>query len=210
MVQDIHQVIARREIEFETTYKEQAAQLNDDDCRLLMFAWAPHGGGEGYEAVTLMSFSGSAALGRHQERIRYGDLGQWWTSTESMRYGLHSSTHVLESPPLETKESDSEPRLFRLDRLALRVPLIELRNELPTGAAPVTDDGVLDVLGWWTPFFGDLEEPSLTVLNRVRSDDAFLEAFRHLDRPWTGSLEPSGAVREEARLLRSVPWSPVG
>jgi hypothetical protein len=127
-----------------------------------------------------------------------------------MRYGLQSSTHVLESAPLETTVSETEPSLFRLDRLALRVPLSEIRDEVETSQGPASDKEVLEVLGWWTPLFGDLETPSLTVLHRLRSEAAFLDAVRQLGQPWTGSLEPTGAVRQEARLLRSVRWSPVG
>ena len=47
LVQDIHQVIARREVDFETSYREAAHSLNTDGGRFLWFAWAPHGGGEG-------------------------------------------------------------------------------------------------------------------------------------------------------------------
>jgi hypothetical protein len=117
---------------------------------------------------------------------------------------------VLESSPLETKQGDAEPRLFRLDHLALRAPLSEIRAQLSAASGRLDDHGVLEVLGWWTPLFGDLETASLSILNRVRSDEAFLEAFRNVDRPWTGSLELEHAVRKETRLLRSVPWSPVG
>jgi len=95
LVQDIHQVIARREVDFETAYRETAPRLNTDDASFLWFAWAPHGGGEGYEAVTLASFGDPDALARHQERMRYGDLGEWWASVEAMRYTLHSSRATM-------------------------------------------------------------------------------------------------------------------
>jgi hypothetical protein len=130
LVQDIHQVIARREVDFETAYRKTLPSLNTDEASFLWFAWAPHGGGEGYEAVTLSSFADANALERHQERMRYGDLGEWWASVEAMRYTLHSSTHVLESDAPTVSEGDREPALYRLDQLTVSVPLAQVREDV--------------------------------------------------------------------------------
>jgi hypothetical protein len=208
LVQDIHQVIARREVDFETAYRETAPRLNTDDASFLWLAWAPHGGGEGYEAVTLASFGDPDALARHQERMRYGDLGEWWASVEAMRYTLHSSTHVLESDAPTLSEGDHEPTLYRLDQLTVSVPLAQAREEVAHGLRDRQDDGILDVMAWWTPLLGDLDRPVVTVLNRIRSDEAFLEAFADPTQPWEGGVDGEFVVRRDTRLLRTARWSP--
>lgn len=208
LVQDIHQVIARREVDFETSYREAAHSLNTDGGRFLWFAWAPHGGGEGYEAVTLSSFSDTDALDRHQERVRYGDLGEWWASVEAMRYTLHSSTHVLETDAPTVNEGDHEPALYRLDQLTVSLPLAQARQEVSDIVSRKKGDEILDVMAWWTPLFGDFDRPSVTVLNRIRSDEAFLEAFTDPTKPWDGGVHGEFVVRRDTRLLRTARWSP--
>jgi hypothetical protein len=208
LVQDIHQVIARREIDFETAYRETAPRLDADDASFLWFAWAPHGGGEGYEAVTLTSFADEDALERYQERMRYGDLGEWWASVEAMRYALHSSTHVLEWDAVTVNEGDHEPALYRLDQLSVSVPLAQARERVTQAVGDSPNAGILDVVAWWTPLLGDLDRPSVTILNRIRSDEAFLEAFADPTKPWDGGVDGEFVVRRDARLLRTARWSP--
>jgi len=208
IVQDIHQVIGRRELDFESACREMASALNSDQARFLWFAWAPHGAGEGYEAVTLISVPDAEALDHLQERIRDGDLSERWTSIEGMRYGLESSTHVLESPSPTNTEGDREPALFRLDHLALSQPLRLARGKISTALAELTEEGTLEVAGWWTPLLGDLESPSVVVLNRIRSDAALLEAFADPAKPWSGALESAFVVGRNSRLLRTARWSP--
>jgi hypothetical protein len=209
LVQDVHQVIARREVDFESAYRDAVPKLNDEAARFLWFAWAPHGGGEGYEAVTLSSFADVEALDHYQERLRYGDLGEWWTSVEAMRYALHSSTHFLESKPLTVEaKDDHDPALYRLDQLTVSVPLAEVHEKVVTALRDRRHDGILDVMAWWTPLLGDLDRPSVTVLNRIRSDEAFLEAFADPTKSWAGGVEGSFVVRRDVRLLRTARWSP--
>jgi hypothetical protein len=81
IVQDIHQVIGRRELDFESLYRSniEPSLKSDSGMSLPFFAWCPHGSGEGYEAVTLTALADGEALDRYQERIRFGDLGEIWT-----------------------------------------------------------------------------------------------------------------------------------
>jgi hypothetical protein len=208
LVQDIHQVIARREIDFETAYRETAPRLNADDASFLLFGWAPHGGGEGYEAVTLTTCANEDALERYQERMRYGDLGEWWASVEAMRYALHSSTHVLEWDAATVNEGDHEPALYRLDQLSVSVPLAQAREHVSHALRDSPQAGILDPRAWWTPLLGDLDRPSVTILNRIRSDEAFLEAFADPAKPWDGGIDGEFVVRRDTRLLRTARWSP--
>jgi hypothetical protein len=208
LIQDIHQVIARREVDFEAAYRETVSRLDADDATFLWFAWAPHGGGEGYEAVTLSSFADADALGRHQERMRYGDLGEWWASVEAMRYSLHSSAHVFESDTPTVSAGDRDPALYRLDQLTVSVPLAQARAHIVNALRDCPDDGILDVVAWWSPLLGDLDRSSVTVLNRIRSDEAFLQAFSDPTKPWKGGIEGEFVVRRDTRLLRTARWSP--
>ena len=182
--------------------------LNADDARFVWFAWAPHGGGEGYEAVTLSTFANASALERHQERVRYGDLGDWWGSVEAMRYSLHSSTHVLESEIPVLSEDEHEPALYRLDQLTVSVPFAQAREDVGEAVRDRRVEGILDVMAWWTPFLGSLERPSVTVLNRIRSEEAFLEAFADPTKPWEGGVDGEFVIRRDTRLLRTARWSP--
>jgi hypothetical protein len=208
LVQDIHQVIARREVDFENAYRETVPRLDTDDASFLWFGWAPHGGGEGYEAVTLSLFADSHALDLHQERMRFGDLGEWWASVEAMRYTLHSSAHVLESATPTVSEGDHEPGLYRLDQLTISVPLQQARKVVGAALCDRQDDGILDVIAWWTPLLGDLDRSPITVLNRIRSDEAFLQAFADPTTPWEGGIDGDFVVRRDTRLLRTSRWSP--
>src|SRR6476659_3932329 len=126
---DIHQVIGEQELAFEDTYRDVyvAALGENPDARLLWFGWLPHGAGQGYEAVTITAATDIAAWERLVERSRYGDLGEWATTVDAMRYSLDSSIHVT-SPwsPLErlalsdvpTTIDDREPTVLRLDTFA--------------------------------------------------------------------------------------------
>ena len=66
----------------------------------------------------------------------------------------------------------------------------------------------MSIVGCWSPFLGELDEPVVSVLSRVASDDALRAAFAEPTQPWTGVPDLPGA-RRLTRLLRSVTWSPV-
>jgi hypothetical protein len=219
IVQDIHQVIGRRELDFEGLYRETITPslTSDAATRLALFAWSPHGAGEGYEAVTLTTVEGGEALDRYQERIRFGDLGETWTGSEAMRYSLHSSAHVLQSaaPGWEQQMSpgsSASPFLCFLDILELSVPVDAAAADL--GKLISDDDGseLLSPLAWWSPLFGDVGERSVTILSRVTSDDAIKTAFspENAAQPWGRNAEDALSevvIRAHRRLLRSPGWA---
>ena len=89
-----------------------------------------------------------------------------------------------------SNEGDHEPALYRLDQLTVSLPLAQARQEVSGYCQSKEGRRILDVMAWWTPLFGYFDRPSVTVLNRIRSDEAFLEAFTDPDqtvgwrRPW--------------------------
>ena len=96
LIEDIHIVIGRDEIPFDDTYRSELAPriAEAPGTRLAGFFWAPHGGGEGYEAVTLTAVTDTPALERHQERLATGDLAELWGSLEAKQRSIVSSLNV--------------------------------------------------------------------------------------------------------------------
>jgi hypothetical protein len=217
IVQDIHQVIGRRELDFESLYRAniEPSLKSDSGMSLPFFAWCPHGSGEGYEAVTLTALADGEALDRYQERIRFGDLGEIWTQSESMRYSLHSSVHLLQDGEAGWQErvspQGSDTPLYRLDVLELSAPARSVAAELNKMVAQADDSQVLSPLCWWSPFFGDAHERSVAVLSRVTSDAALKTVFspEHAAQPWGRAAEDiisHVVTRSRRRLLRSPAW----
>ena len=97
LIQDVHIVIGREELPFDDAYQNVFAPRVAEDAgtRLAAFFWAPHGAGEGYEAVTLTAVADADALARHQERLATGDLADCWLELEAKHRQLQSSLHVV-------------------------------------------------------------------------------------------------------------------
>jgi hypothetical protein len=217
IIQDIHQVVGRRELDFEAMYRQtlHPALQSDSDARLLYFAWCPHGGGEGYEAVTLTLVSDGAALDRYQERLRFGDLGTTATELEAMRYTCESSLHIVGTTGSEWEsrlapdDGGAETPLYRIDFLELAVPFADVQAALATQHQ---NESLLTPVAWWSPFLGDGAERTVTALHRINSRDALTDAFRpeHAGDPWTGGLEdyiPAAVIARRSKLLRSADWT---
>jgi hypothetical protein len=218
LIQDTHIVIGREEVPFDDLYQSGYAPRVADDpgTKFLGFFWAPHGGGEGYEAVTLTAAADFAAVGRHQERLATGDLADTWLELEAKQRQLQSSLHVLAdwSPiaanGLDGLEIGEHPTaMFRLDSFTVEGPVADAVAAVATQHENTSDSSNVTVVGCWSPFLGDLDEPVVSVLSRVRSDEALHAAFSEPTQPWSGVPQLPGA-RRITRLLRSVTWSPVG
>ena len=98
--------------------------------------------------------------------------------------------------------------LFRLDSFTVDGPVADAVAAVESQYRSSPDDATVSIIGCWSPFLGDLDEPVVSVLSRVPSDDALRAAFADPTRPWAGVPELPGA-RRLTRLLRSVTWSPV-
>jgi hypothetical protein len=217
LIQDVHIVIGREEVPFDDLYQSGFAPrvANDPGTRFLGFFWAPHGGGEGYEAVTLTIADDIDAVARHQDRLATGDLADAWLALEAKQRHLQSSLHVLADwSPLAADGidgfdiGDHPTALFRLDTFTVDGAVREAVDAVESQHRNPPDSSVVTIVGCWSPFLGDLDEPVVSGLSRVRSDDALRGAFAAPTKPWSGVPELPGA-RRLTRLLRSVAWSPV-
>ena len=217
LIQDVHIVIGRDELPFDDVYRTVLAPqiAHDAGTRLAAFLWAPHGAGEGYEAVTLTAVADVEALARHQERLSTGDLADCWLDLEAKQRQLHSSLHVLADwSPLAAGGLDGfalgehPTAMFRLDSFTVDGPVSGAVDAVESQQSTAPDDATVSVIGCWAPFLGDVDEPVVSVLSRVASDDALRAALAEPTQPWTGVPELPGASRQ-TRLLRSTTWSPV-
>jgi hypothetical protein len=217
LIQDVHIIIGREELPFDDAYQNVFAPRVAEDAgtRLAAFFWAPHGAGEGYEAVTLTAVADADALARHQERLATGDLADCWLELEAKHRQLQSSLHVVaEWSPFAARGLDAftiaehPTALFRLDSFTVDGPVVDAVAAVESQCRSASDDATVSIIGCWSPFLGDLDEPIVSVLSRVASDEALRAAFAEPTQPWTGVPELPGA-RRLTRVLRSVSWSPV-
>jgi hypothetical protein len=216
LIQDVHIVIGREELPFDDSYQNEFAPrvADDADTRFAAFFWAPHGGGEGYEAVTLTAVADVDALARHQERIATGDLADCWVDLEAKQRSLESSLHVLTDwSPLATDGLDGftihehPTALFRLDTFTVDGPVADAVAAVELQCRNASDDDTVSIVACWSPYLGELAEPLVSVLSRVASDDALRSAFAAPTESWSGVPDLPGS--RLTRLLRSVGWSPV-
>ena len=217
LIQDVHVVIGREELPFEDAYRNELAPKIAEAAgtRLCGFFWAPHGAGEGYEAVTLTAVADADALERHQERISVGDLADCWLALEGKQRRTRSSLHLATdwSPmaaggPAAFDSGDHPTALFRLDSFSVAGPVSSAVDAVKVHFGDAAEDDAVSIVGCWSTFLGELDEPIVTVLSRVKSDDALRAAFAEPTQPWSGVVDLPGA-RRLTRLLRSVTWSPV-
>jgi hypothetical protein len=213
----VHIVIGREELPFDDAYQNEFAPRVADDAgtRFAAFFWAPHGGGEGYEAVTLTAIADVDALARHQERLATGDLADCWIELEAKQRNLQSSLHVLADwSPLAHGGLDAftihehATALFRLDAFTIDGPIADAVAAVESQHRSVSHNDTVSIVGCWSPYLGELAEPVVSVLSRVASDEALRAVFAEPTQPWTGVPDLPGAHRF-TRLLRSVTWSPV-
>ena len=223
IIQEIHQVIGVQELPFEDSYRDTylPAVATDPDTRLLWFGWAPHGGGQGYEAATITAARDLGAWDRLVERGRYGDLAAWATSIEAMRYSMQ--VHVCEVEnvvPVDFADlnsvpgtaGDHAPSVLRLDSLRSADPrgvLAALAN-----AAASSASGMLAPAGCWASILGGLDRAPVHILYRIGSPDDLRDALGAADplHQWSGSLTVAAGLDDEpmeTRLLRTARWSPL-
>jgi len=217
LTQDISVVIGREEIPFEDDYRSSLAPRVADDAgsRFAGFFWAPHGTGEGYEAVTLTALEDIEAFGRHDSRLADGDLADVWRELTAKQRRSESTLQVvadwceLARGGLDAFEVEEGPAaMFRLDSFRVSGSVAEGVAAIETQVATASEDDPVSVVGCWSPFLGDLSDPVVTVLSRVRSDDALREVLARPTEPWPGVPDLPGG-RRACRVLRSVAWSPV-
>lgn len=218
LIQDIQVVIGREEVPFDDAYRDELAPRIADDAgtRLAGFLWAPHGAGEGYEAVTLTAVADVDALDRHQRRFMAdGDLADLWVGLEAKRRSLQSTLHeIAEWSPMIAggldgfAVGDHPTAMYRLDSFAVEGAPADAVDDVERQHRATGADTTAEVVGCWWSYLGELETPVVSVLSRVRSNETLREAFTKPFDAWTGIPELRGA-RRMTRMLRSTVWSPL-
>ena len=223
LIQEFHQVAGRSEIPFEEAYRDELLPALQEDVRLLLFGWLPHGGGQGYEAVVLLGAEDAAALDRYQDRLQRGDLASWWTEREAQRHACTSSLQItapatplsaIDLGAIPTSVEDHGPRILRLDVVDAPRPAHASADALVESVGPETGAAACQLWGAWSPYFGDLEASEVSLLYRI-DDFSRLEALFARDDPfdrWEGVADPGRLTRDAARrcrLLRTASWSPL-
>jgi hypothetical protein len=214
LIQDVHIVAGRDELLFEDAYRTELA-VPGDGVRLAMFAWAPHGSGEGYEAVILTLVDDVTALARWQDRLATGDLAEAWLALQSRTHSSVSTCYLLaDGSPLATRDltmttTERPPNVLRLEIFQVADAIAAAVEQILE--QPARDDDVLVTEAVWTPFLGDLATAEVAVLSRVTSAERLHEALANGEpkNRWSGAPAIGDSLGSQTRLLRSVGWSAV-
>jgi hypothetical protein len=216
LVQDVHIVRGREELPFEDTYRNDLGPaLADHGARLAFFGWAPHGGGQGYEALVLTAVDGTAALRTYQEAIAHGALADTWRTLEAADHSLHSTLLVptdrgFDVPSLPESEPEGPRPLFRHDTLTVSGSAVATADALDPMVGAAADDDLLEVLGCFSPAAGELATPEVVVFSRIGSFERLRGALGELaGGPWRGTATADAVLARTVRISRCASWSPI-
>lgn len=217
-VHDMYAVIGEHEFDFQDAVRDEyLTAIADDDTRLVWFLLSSHGSGDAYHVVMVTALRDAAAWERLSQRLRYGDLSEWYMKVSSMRYSAQSSLFVatdysplseLDLSTVPVSDVDHPIALYREDTLVGDGIHAALAT---TPRAPASADDVLTLAAAYRPALGS----DTLVNNLYRVDiDAFTAAFGDdvESSDWAGSLTqnlPAG-MRGHGRYMKSASWSPMG
>jgi hypothetical protein len=212
-IHDVHALIGEREFDFEDAVRDgYVSAVADDDTRFLLYGSSTHGSGDAYIIVTVTAVRDGAAFDRLVQRLRYGDLADWATKVEAMRYGLTSTLLVatdwsplsLELEAIPTEPSEQPVTLLRED--TLEGPGVD--GALSSPSLQAGDDDVLTCIAGFSPALAP--GGMVRVLYRVADPDRFTPVFGADTgwQDWAGSLTPTlpDDVQRSSRFLRTPPW----
>ena len=214
LLQDIYQVKGRSELPFEEALQEHfwgPGRLAPG--RLALSAWLPHGGGEGYEYVTLIELADGAELTAYHRWTAAADGVAWNARVQGMCYSQRSSLHQLRFGTLDEVRAETRalradgsgrPPMYRLDRLTTPNPadaLAVIGAQLAAAAGQV-----LTPVAAWSPLLSVLAAPEVSVLYQFTTD-GFRRVFADDSamRLWDGEIDlDKVATARDTRILRSA------
>lgn len=215
LLQDIYQVKGRSELPFEEALQEHfwTAGGHGAPGRLALSAWLPHGGGEGYEYVTLIELADGAEFTAYQQWAAAPDGVAWNALLQGLCYAQQSSLHQLRSGTLDAVRAETEelradgsgrPPMYRLDRLTTPNPAEALA--IVGGQLAAAAGTVLTPVAAWSPLLSVLGAPEISVLYQFTSD-GFRRVFADDSamRVWDGEIDlDKVATARDTRILRSA------
>jgi len=216
LLQDIYQVKGRSELPFEEALRERL-QTADAPGTLVLAAWLPHGGGEGYEFCALTELADGAELDAYHRWGTAPDGTEWTARLQDMCYTQSSSLHELRYGTLGTVRAESEalglsdigrPPLYRLDRLTTPSPAeaLAIVGSQFAVSPPATAEPILVPVACWSPLLSVLDTPEISVFYRF-GEGGFRRASEQdiAARLWDGEIDlDKVAAARDPRILRSA------
>jgi hypothetical protein len=230
-VHEVHEVIGRKEDDFEAAYRDgwMALLAKDDAARLLWYCINVHGTGPAYNVITVTAVRDGAAWEDLARRLQRGDLQDWQTEVDALR---HRSTASVMLPvpwsPLQevdlatvpTTPQDHEPVLYMEDTGWPHASLVDYIDFWGTGyhtpmQARPKGDRLLDIELCFQPAYGAGRRKEAVLWQRVLDHQRLLGLLTDETPP---ERKAPGMFMHEAlnyrdtwrsRLLRTTRWSPL-
>lgn len=231
---EVHAVVGEKEHEFEAAYREGWMRLlasgEDDDARLLWYLDHAHGSGPAYNVVTVTAVRDGGAYQRLAERLRRGDLHDWWRGVDELRHGVDGKLLVpVHWSPLQevdlaavpTDGAEHELSLYMEDTGWPTAPLddyidfwdteyFRMMQQVPA------DRRILDIEACFQPAYGTHRRPEAMLMQKIRDYGLLMNLISEPEAydpdRWPGSYMHHGLrYRDqwESKLLRTTPWSPL-
>jgi hypothetical protein len=229
-VHEVHEVIGRREEDFEAAYRDGWMPLlgKGDDARLLWYCVHIHGTGPAYNVVTVTAVRDGAAWEALARRLQRGDLQDWQTEVDALRHRVTASV-MLPVPwsPLQEVDlaevpatpQDHEPAIYMEDTGWPHAALVDYIDFWGTGYHALMqqrprDQRLLDIELCFQPAYGAGRRKEAVLWQRVLDHQRLLglltdETPPERKLPGTFMYEAL-AYRDtwQSRLLRTTRWSP--
>ncbi len=191
-----------------------------------------HGSGPAYTVVSITGCRDAAAWHELAERVRLGDLAEWWAEVDSMRHAYEAKilTTVPWSPlqdidlaSVPTDGATQDNTLFMEDTAwpypgglgAYLAKAGTLYADDTLRAQREEGTGILDLVAAFQPAYGSHRTTEVVLWQRIVNHKALLWLLAN-DLPPSATapgtwMHDALAVRDrwESRILRSASWSPL-
>ncbi len=232
-VHEVHQVVGKKEDEFETAYRDgwMPRLAKGDDARLLWYTNHAHGSGRSYNVVTITAVRDGAAWERLARRLQSGDLHEWVREVDTYRHDVTarvllpvywSPIQEVDFAQVPVDGAEHEPSLFMEDTGWPSAPVddyIRMWDELYyqpiVNRAQGTGTVSIDVQACFQNAHGTGLRREAMLWQRIANPATVLHLLTHdlapeMREPGTYMYE-SLAYRDQwqSRLLRTSTWSPL-
>ena len=234
VVHETHRVAGREAEAFSDLLRDGWREAGDDGVRLLWSLEQAHGTGPSYTFVSMVGVRSADDLVRHDERVRGGDLQDWWTELDALRYdsvakvlvptafsplgdldlsGVPAPGDEVHGPQLPLFMEDTAwPHPGRLGTYLERAGTLYVQT-LARAAEHGVD--ILELVAAFTPLVGAGPQREVVLWQRVGRPELLLPLLsREVPAEHRGPgtwMHDALEVRDrwESRLLRVAPWSPL-
>jgi hypothetical protein len=232
-VHETHRVRGRSEDEFEDAFGGPGGWIErlaeGEDARLMWVASQAHGTGPSYRFTTITAVADGAAYERLARRVQSGDLHEWASHVDTLRYDVTSRVllpvawspiNEVDLSTVPTTGVDHEPTLFMEDTGWPHVSIDEYteywgRDYFPLLDNQPADTRLLEIQACWTPAFGSGLRPEGILWQRVWNLERLMALFTTeieagMKKPGSYMWEALGYRDQwQSRLLRTARWSPL-